>query len=204
MPLEYIRSDPTSAVQWATGLELLLLFPDPTRMFLTTDHPNGGPFTAYPQVIEWLMNRPRAMQCCISASGCANRKADCPNGTGVWSRGDFCHDFQGPAKALGACSSWAFGCWALLAEIRCYKKQADFRKMFENPDWVMHHGQVIVKDGKIRKYSEGRTLLVRPKWDENRRKSFYAKYSHWISFQPEHYAFGGELQVRDGMEVPCG
>jgi len=33
-------------VQWAIGLEILLRVEDPWRVFLTTDHPNGGAFTA--------------------------------------------------------------------------------------------------------------------------------------------------------------
>ena len=32
------------------GLELFLLISDPWRVFFTTDHPNGAPFTAYPQI----------------------------------------------------------------------------------------------------------------------------------------------------------
>ncbi|TIX48772.1 MAG: formylmethanofuran dehydrogenase subunit A, partial [Mesorhizobium sp.] len=34
-------------MQWAIGLELFLLIDDPWRVFFTTDHPNGAPFTVY-------------------------------------------------------------------------------------------------------------------------------------------------------------
>ena len=44
-------------MQWAIGLELFLLIDDPWRVFLTTDHPNGGPFTSYPDLIALLMDR---------------------------------------------------------------------------------------------------------------------------------------------------
>ena len=44
-------------VQWAVGLELFLLITDPWRVFFTTDHPNGAPFTAYPALFELLMSR---------------------------------------------------------------------------------------------------------------------------------------------------
>src|SRR4029077_4238109 len=44
-----------NAVQWAVGLELLLLIDDPWRIFLTTDHPNGGCFWRYPESIHMLM-----------------------------------------------------------------------------------------------------------------------------------------------------
>ena len=29
---------------------------DPWRVFLTTDHPNGAPFTSYPKLIRLLMD----------------------------------------------------------------------------------------------------------------------------------------------------
>jgi formylmethanofuran dehydrogenase subunit A len=29
---------------------------DPMRCFITTDHPNAGPFTRYPRIIKWLMS----------------------------------------------------------------------------------------------------------------------------------------------------
>ena len=45
------------ALQWAVGLELFLLIDDPWRVFFTTDHPNGAPFTAYPKLFELLMSR---------------------------------------------------------------------------------------------------------------------------------------------------
>ena len=43
-------------MQWAVGLELLLLIDDPWRVFLTTDHPNGGCFWRYPEIIQLLMD----------------------------------------------------------------------------------------------------------------------------------------------------
>ncbi len=46
-----------NAIQWAIGLELLLMIKDPWRVYLTTDHPNAGPFTHYPDVIAWLIDR---------------------------------------------------------------------------------------------------------------------------------------------------
>ena len=42
---------------YAIGLEIFLLIDDPWRVFLTTDHPNGAPFTSYPHLIRLLMDR---------------------------------------------------------------------------------------------------------------------------------------------------
>jgi formylmethanofuran dehydrogenase subunit A len=57
IPYTYLKSSPINSVQWAMGLELLLLIKDPWKTIMTTDHPNGGVFTQYPDVIAWLTSR---------------------------------------------------------------------------------------------------------------------------------------------------
>ncbi len=57
VPYRYRRTNFHNAVQWAAGLELFLLNHDPWRLFFTTDHPNGAPFTAYPDLLALLMSR---------------------------------------------------------------------------------------------------------------------------------------------------
>ena len=59
VPYNYRATDFHNAVQWAAGLELFLLIDDPTRVFFTTDHPNGAPYTAYPDLFALLMDRDR-------------------------------------------------------------------------------------------------------------------------------------------------
>ncbi|GAG34422.1 unnamed protein product, partial [marine sediment metagenome] len=46
-----------NAIQWAIALELMLLIKNPWQLSHTTDHPNGAPFTTYPIVFKWLMDR---------------------------------------------------------------------------------------------------------------------------------------------------
>ena len=57
VPFLYKPRGPVSSLQWAIGLELMLLSGDPERTILTTDHPNGGPFTEYPRIIHLLMDK---------------------------------------------------------------------------------------------------------------------------------------------------
>src|SRR5262249_3030400 len=56
VPYVYKEKNLVNAVQWATGLELLLLINDPWRIYLTTDHPNGAAFWRSPEIIQLLMN----------------------------------------------------------------------------------------------------------------------------------------------------
>jgi formylmethanofuran dehydrogenase subunit A len=57
VPYTFRKENPANSIQWAIGLELALQIYDPWRVYLSTDHPNGGPFTFYPKVITWLMSR---------------------------------------------------------------------------------------------------------------------------------------------------
>src|SRR6202044_3702253 len=57
VPYEYRARGFHNAVQFAAGLELFLLIDDPWRVFFTTDHPNGAPFTTYPEIFALLMSR---------------------------------------------------------------------------------------------------------------------------------------------------
>jgi formylmethanofuran dehydrogenase subunit A len=57
LPFTYLKSNPIHSVQWAMGLELLLLVKDVWKSIMTTDHPNGGTFLKYPQIISWLMSQ---------------------------------------------------------------------------------------------------------------------------------------------------
>ena len=56
-PIEYKNKSLVNALQWAIGLEWYLLVDDPWRVVMSTDHPNGGSFLAYPQIIKLLMDR---------------------------------------------------------------------------------------------------------------------------------------------------
>jgi formylmethanofuran dehydrogenase subunit A len=56
VPIGYLPKNPIHALQWAIGLELGLLV-DSDKVVLSTDYPNGGPFTEYPYIMAMLMSR---------------------------------------------------------------------------------------------------------------------------------------------------
>ena len=47
-PIKYKNKSLVHSLQWAIGLEWYLLVEDPWRVVMSTDHPNGGSFLAYP------------------------------------------------------------------------------------------------------------------------------------------------------------
>ena len=54
LPIAYKEKSLIHAWQWAIGLEWFLCAADPWRVALTTDHPNGAHFTAYPHLMALL------------------------------------------------------------------------------------------------------------------------------------------------------
>src|SRR5207302_1020856 len=57
VPITYKDRSFVHALQWAIGLEWYLLVQDPWRVAMSTDHPNGGSFLAYPEIVQLLMDR---------------------------------------------------------------------------------------------------------------------------------------------------
>ena len=57
VPFRYREQSYVNALQWVIGLEIFLLVKNPWQVVLTTDHPNGAPFTSYPHLIRLLMDR---------------------------------------------------------------------------------------------------------------------------------------------------
>ncbi|MEK6237576.1 MAG: amidohydrolase family protein, partial [Planctomycetales bacterium] len=57
VPIEYKNKSLIHSIQWAVGLGWYLLMQDPWRVVMSTDHPNGGSFLSYPQIIRLLMDK---------------------------------------------------------------------------------------------------------------------------------------------------
>jgi len=203
LPLAYLEQDPSSAVQWAVGLELMLRFPDPGRIFLTTDHPNGGPFTAYPQIIEWLMRREARQVVLEGIHPAAQKKTGLASIQRELSLNEIiAMTSSGPAKALGLADRGHLAPGAL-ADIRCYRPQASLRDMFARPAWVMRRGEIVAREGQVIQRQAGSTLVVRPGWDEDRRPAIYRALAPQISARPEQYGLGQAFPAQAFQEVAC-
>ena len=203
LPLTYRSRDASSAVQWAVGLELLLRFPDPARLFLTTDHPNGAPFTTYPQIIELLMSKPARQEMMKSCHPAAEQKTGLSGIEREYSLGEILTlTSWGPAQALGLTDRGHMHAGGL-ADLRCYRKQANLREMFARPAWVMYRGKVVMKDGlPTDDAAESHVLVVRPAWDEDRRSCLENELENWVSLPARDYALGPDGQP-GVKEVAC-
>ncbi|WP_166140865.1 formylmethanofuran dehydrogenase subunit A [Methylosinus sp. RM1] len=176
VPYAYRISNYYNAIQWAAGLELFLLIEDPLQVFFTTDHPNGGPFTTYPELFALLMSAE------LRAQWMERLPADVLEMTSLPSikREYTLHEIAlmsraGPARLYGFADRGRLGEGAV-ADIAVYKPQKDKAGMFRNAAYVFKDGENVVRDGVVTRYSKGKTLRVRPGYDRAIEKRLDAYY----------------------------
>jgi formylmethanofuran dehydrogenase subunit A len=166
VPYTYKGSNLVNAVQWAVGLELLLLINDPWRIYLTTDHPNGACFWRYPEIIHLLMNADYRRECVKKLPAKALKRiklADLDRHYTLFEIAIITS--AGPARALGLSRKGHLGVGAD-ADVTLYNEKPDGELMFRYPRYVIKGGEVVVEEGDIRKVSDGREFVVRPTFDE--------------------------------------
>jgi len=196
VPMTYRRRNVVNAIQWCIGLELLLMIEDPWRVFLSTDHPNGGPFTAYPEVIRLAMDRGYRREVLETLPARA-RKRTCLGGL---EREYSLYEIAaitraGPARALGLERKGHLGIGAD-ADIAVYAPQADRAEMFSRARYVVKDGQVVVRGGELVEVFPGRTLCVAPLWDSEIERHVRAHFERAYTVAFENYP------VQNGY-LPC-
>jgi formylmethanofuran dehydrogenase subunit A len=165
VPIEYKDKSLVHALQWAIGLEWYLLMEDPWRVAMSTDHPNGGSFLAYPQIIALLMDRGLRQDVLDRVPAAVRDRC---------TLGDLDREYTleeiaiitraAPARMLGLSRKGHLGPGAD-ADITIYAPHDDKQRMFELPRYVIHAGEIVVDDGQIQQHNDGRLLHVQPTFD---------------------------------------
>jgi formylmethanofuran dehydrogenase subunit A len=165
VPYRYRRTNFFNAVQWAAGLELFLLIDDPWRVFFTTDHPNGAPFTSYPDLFALLFSRDLRAQwistvpadvMAVTTLASITREYTWPE-IAIMTR-------AAPARLLGLPDRGHLGPGAR-ADIAVYRPRADLAATFRHAELVFKDGRLAVRNGAPVETLFGRTLSVRPGFD---------------------------------------
>ncbi len=158
LPFEFKDKSTLHAWQWAIGMELFLLADDPWRVALSTDHPNGASFLAYPRIIATLMDE-------------AFRKEELKRLPKAVLERTLLRDLQreytlseiaiitraGPARILGLKQKGHLGVGAD-ADITVYAPQQNKEQMFASPRLVIKSGEILVQEGQLRTSVAGETL----------------------------------------------
>jgi len=166
VPYTYKEKNLVNAVQWAVGLELLLLINDPWRVFLTTDHPNGAAFWRYPEIIQLLMDGEFRREQLKKLAPKALKRILLPELNRQFTLYEIAIiTSAGPARSLGLTNKGHLGIGAD-ADVAIYNESKDVAQMFAHPRYVIKGGEVVLEEGEIRVVVEGRGFVSRPIYDD--------------------------------------
>ena len=192
VPYNYRAADFYNAVQWAVGMELFLLIDDPWRVFFTTDHPNGAPFTVYPEILALLMSRDLRAQWIAKLPAEAMTVTTLPSISREYSLVEIATMTRAaPARLLGLPDRGHLGAGAI-ADVAVYEDESDRARMFRSAALVFKHGELVVRDGTPTRHIFGRALMVEPERDraiDRRLKAYYDErwgISHDLIKVPDH------------------
>ena len=203
VPFKYDNKSFVNALQWAIGLEIFLLAKDPWKVFLTTDHPNGAPFTSYPHLIKLLMNRSFRNEMFLQLPKEAQEHSILKSIKREYTLDEICiMTRSAPARILGLKNKGSLG-YGCDADITIYdKKRKDYEDFFANPAIVMKNGEIIVMNGKIKKYTWGKTQTIKPEYDKSIEKSLKKFFEKYHTMKLENYKISNdEMENLIGSEI---
>jgi formylmethanofuran dehydrogenase subunit A len=187
VPYVYKERNLVNAVQWAVGLELLLLINDPWRVYLTTDHPNGAAFWRYPEIIQLLMSAEFRREQLKKLSPKALNRIVLPELNREYSLYEIAIiTSAGPARALGLAQKGHLGVGAD-ADVAIFNENKDVARIFGYPRYVIKEGQIVVEEGEIRNVVEGRGFVVRPTFDEKIEDYIRPLFQQYYTMSFENY-----------------
>ena len=175
VPYTFKKDNQANAIQWGIGLELALLIEDPWRVYMTTDHPNGGPFTFYPTVIAWLMSRQARTDIMREMNKSVLRRTTLPNIYREYTFGEIATVTRAAtAKALGLKDKGHLGIGAD-GDVSVYhldptawrpSMYRDLEKSLARAAYTIKGGEIVVKDGVVTATPLGSTFWVDSKIPE--------------------------------------
>jgi len=201
VPFNYRRKNYVNAIQWGIGLELALMIRDPWKVVMTSDHPNGGPFTGYPQIISWLASRKARKRTLKKVNSNAARKLDL---------GDLDREFSlyeiavttraAPARTLRLANKGHLGIGAdadiAIYDLDPYKTDISqehkaLRKSFAKAAFTLKEGEVVAKDGEIKRETYGKTYYVKPRIErekiEELKPTIRERFQEYYTVQMSNY-----------------
>jgi len=181
VPIEYKDKSLVHALQWAIGLEWYLLVKNPWQVAMSTDHPNGGSFLAYPEICALLMSRDYRREVIKRLPAGVKDRCTLADLEREYTLQEIAIVTRaGPARMLGLRNKGHLGIGAD-ADVTVYTPSDDRKAMFELPRFVFKAGMLVVEQGEIRLAPIGPALVTRPTYDDgvlpHVRKWFESEYS---------------------------
>jgi len=149
VPMRYESKQYVNSLQWTIGLELLLLIRNPYQVFLTTDHPNGGPFTSYPHLIRLLMERSFRQETLSNIHPEAADRSLLKEIDREYTLDEIAILTRAaPARLLGQPDRGHLRVGAL-ADVVFYEAKADWESTFTTAKSVWKSGREVIRDGAV-------------------------------------------------------
>lgn len=187
VPFKYKDKNFVNALQWAIGLEIFLLTEDPWRIFLTTDHPNGAPFTSYPHLIRLLMDKSFRNDMFTKLNLDAQAMSTLTSIEREYSLYEIAIMTRaGAAKLVGLHDRGHLGAGGA-ADITVYTDNPDREAMFSKPDYVFKDGELVVRNGQVVKVTWGSTHTVKPDFDRSIEKDLKQYFDRYHTMNMENY-----------------
>ncbi len=201
VPFRYRDRNFVNAMQWAIGLEIFLMVDDPWRVFLTTDHPNGAPFTSYPHLIRLLMDRSFREDMLRQVHPQAAAHSRLSGLTREYSLYELAIMTRaGPARILGLRDRGHLAAGAF-ADIAVYTDQPDREQMFARPAYVFKNGELVVREGEICALTRGGTHAVKPEFDRGIEKRLRRYFERYHTIRLNNYRISDD-EMAEGIGSP--
>ena len=198
LPFKYRDQNYVNALQWAIGLEIFLSVEDPWRIFLTTDHPNGAPFTSYPHLIRLLMDKTFRNEAFAKLNLDAQAMSNLTSLHREYSLYEIAIMTRaGASKLIGLNDCGHLGIGAK-ADITVYTDQADREAMFAKPDYVFKNGELVVKNGSVVKVVWGVTHTAKPAFDINVEKDLKDYFDRYQTMRLDNFKISDDEISDDG------
>ncbi|MGE0755409.1 MAG: formylmethanofuran dehydrogenase subunit A [Pirellulaceae bacterium] len=201
-PIVYRNRSLVHAWQWAVGLEWYLLVEDPWQVAMSTDHPNGASFLAYPQIIRLLMDRAYRQEMLSQVHPQVREQSLLKDLQREYTLREIAIITRaGPARMLGLHQKGHLGVGAD-ADVTIYTPHEDKQRMFELPRYVIKGGRLLVENGEIRAVENGKTWYVAPEYDTERQSDIARWFGDCYSVRFRNYPVADE-EVPGAEQVAC-
>jgi formylmethanofuran dehydrogenase subunit A len=198
VPFKYRDQNFVNALQWAIGLETFLLVDDPWRIFLTTDHPNGAPFTSYPHLIRLLMDRTFRNDMLSTIHPEAQKMTTLASIAREYTLQEIAIMTRaGAAKLIGLHNRGGL-MTGHCADITVYTDKTDRQKMFEKPDYVFKDGELVVVDGNVVHTTWGTTHIVKPEFDKSIEKDLALYFDKYLTMKVGNFKISDDEITDNG------
>ncbi len=184
------------ATQWAIGLEWYLRMPDPWRIAMSSDHPNGGAFVKYPEVIHLLMDRSFRKEMLGRMPEQLADRSPLRDIDREYTLSEIAIITRAaPAKMLGLTDKGHLGAGAA-ADVTVYRSQSNRTEMFQRPRLVFKAGRVIARDGELSEALGGELLTPELTFEDE----FGRQRKEWFN---ENYSIRYGNYAINREESPC-